>query len=228
MKKCIIFSTLLFIFLSCNTKVYTNNIESIGNTDGFTTICVATKSNKQYSRLIKEGFGLISTMKSLSTDSNFIHLCCYNPKVIKEVQILNTQEIRYPSQIFVIKHLERNIQNQENLQDHSKNIFINRMVKSIPLKINSFEGSSWLAASCLLTVEKTFIDKKLKDSKLLIFLYDNGLNVFVLFNPQTEHIVQTYACFVKNKELSNIHKEEELIHFFDEYLHISNINAQRL
>lgn len=217
---------LLCFLLSCNTKG-NKAIDAIGGSDGPTAIFATSKSHDYYSRLIKEGFELITTMKGLATDSNFFHLCCYTDKVMEEVQSLNMQDALHPSHIFAMNRLERNIQDQEKLQECSKNIFVNRMVRSIPMKINSFEGSSWLAASSLLVIDKAFIDKKLKETKLLIYQYDNGLNVFVLFTPQEDHIVQAYACLVKNKELSNFENEEELVHFFEEYLHIPNVIAER-
>ncbi len=98
--------------------------------------------------------------------------------------------------------------------------FETKVVSSIPSLINSKEGVNFLAASAILTSEKSVILEGVEKNSLAVYVYDDYC-VMISYIPYGNDVVGLNGTFVKADWLSNIKSADELNDWFKTNLNTS-------
>lgn len=154
----------------------------------------------------------------------YINYSTNNTEIIKVIDNLSSCDLNSNYTLFKVEDLRPFI--SAFLGDSITNDNITeRIYKSIPMRINSYSGSLKLAATSLLSCDDVFHYDKLKAPCLFIYSFDKFC-CMVLFMPQNESIVQSYANFIINPMLINLQTEAQIKDFFSKVLDVQGLDIE--
>lgn len=192
------------------------NMGIIGRADGKTSITVADSLS-----LAERGLALTRQMHHLASDEAYIKYCSHSEEINKRAADIARTDFSIPQKIFAISHLD-SIQNLVP-SGIPRALVTNRLLRSIPSRINAQSGSAVLATSSLLTTEDVFLYRGLTESTLYLYIYEGDCCSMVLFQPHQNHIVQANACLVIHPLLKTIRSADDVKRFFKESIQLESI-----
>lgn len=197
------------------------NTGIIGGADGKTSISVADSLP-----LAERGLALTRQIHFLASDEAYIKYCSHSEEINKRAADIARTDFSIPQKIFAISHLD-SIQNLVP-SGTSRTLLTNRLLRSIPSRINAQSGSAVLATSSLLTTEDVFLYRGLTESTLYLYIYEGDCCSIVLFQPYKDHIVQANACLVIHPLLKAIRSADDVKRFFKETIQLEAIEVKEL
>lgn len=184
-----------------------------------TTKCIKSsiKTTKRKISLKEHGILLTQQMGKLANDQEYIKICSHAKDVNNIVANIAKHKYDVPKKIFSI--------NQISFKSVDNSLIIDKLLRSIPLKINSLNGSTLLAATSLLVTEDAFFYKmRPQEPVIYLYLYEGDWHSMVIFRPVRDNIVQAYSYFVHHKMLNESKEKDDIKSFYSKILKIEGVN----
>ncbi len=211
-----------FLFMSCN-----NRHKSVTNdTDKATTMSVIENNQGADSVfLLKHGLQLTQLMQQLANDSAYIAYATQAKGIKPLIASIRKQSYSHPRKVFVIRHLQTDKKDWLSQSSRTKPLIIDRLLRTIPTRLNAQSGSNVLATTSLLFAEDVFLYQGLNEYTLYLYLYEGNCHSMVLYRPAKNNIVQASASFVIHKELDNLKTATDVKQFFAKTLNMKQVEV---
>lgn len=215
---CII--SLPFIFWACTNKPQPPT--AIGGADKATGIFVSGDGISNEETLCAKGIQLTKQLHGLANDSDYIRYLSRSPKVNEQIDRIGNKDYTHPRKTFAISNLQGNLTDLLSQSSYTKRLLIDRLIRSIPSRLNAQSGSDVLAATSLLTIDDVFFykGKAPNEYTLYLYLYEDSCHSMVLYRPGKDGIMQATANVVIHPQLDKIETADDVKYFFAQYLDI--------
>ncbi len=101
----------------------------------------------------------------------------------------------------LLKKLVAKNGNIDNLSDPLKNRLVSGVGVSIASHVNSKAGSENMVASSVFSANKVFVDKNIRESKYLLYAFEDGCSMLVSFVPREDGAVVATGTLILNQTL---------------------------
>lgn len=195
----------------------------IGGSDTITNINIYSPDTLMNQFSLKEhGIHLTLQMAQLANDREYINFCSHSENVNKIIADIAQYKYDKPKHIFSINHLLPSLNIPENLNP----LITDKLIKTIPSRLNALNNSSLLAATSLLCAESVFHYKHdLTEPIIYLFIYDCNWQSMVIFRPAQADIIQANSYFVYHKNLKNLKNDNDVQSVFSKVLKMKGVNV---
>lgn len=196
----------------------------IGGSDGPTSIYTVETPDF----LLRKGLDLIQEGRALANDSAYIRYSTSNKEIIRLIKRMASLDYKSGYKVFEISNLQVLLKSLAGAETGFNEEIMKRFYKSVPMLINSYSGSTNVAATSLLVCEEAFHYGELDDPCVYLYCFRNGVNSMVLFIPGSENITLSYATFVIHEALTDVKSADDVRSFFSKVLGVDGIAVWRV
>lgn len=203
----------LLFYLS--SLMYASAQNVIGQVDVPTTIVVSDDGDV----LLDKGRRMIDQMYSLACSKDYVEYCSVSPEVNRRVGVMADRLKSTPKSVFVMKNIGfDDLKKFSNASSDIYSLIKERMLLSLPSRLNAMSGSEVLVAASLLYVDDSFLFYGLDESVMYLYLLASDCAVIVIYRPASLWNVQAHAGIVVGDFWNDIDSVVDATRFFAEKL----------
>ena len=174
--------------------------------------------------LYEKGLEVVKKMDSMAESKEYIRFMAALPEIENTLEDIGSGDYSVPRAVYqvIITPAEIDMLLESvggDLSQLSEELLLeirNRMVASIPSRINGLAGVSSLAATTAVAAQDNFIEDTQPSYALYFYLYDEAYPAAVSFVPGGENIVTANGYFIINEDLTEVTSEEKFVEWLRE------------
>lgn len=216
MKKtiCFLLAAFIFVLSGCNST------PNSGSPD---------KSKPAANTLTDRSLELIGKVDKLAEYVGPTNIYSSNAEITEELKNIADNDYSNPKGIFVIENLDsvvlKTMLSEIEMPEDIAKMLRNRFASVVPSQITARNGDTSLAAASILNYSESFINEDLQSPVTYLYLYENGNNFMIYYNPNDEKIVNASVSIALSDELSKCTSTEEVTDFFERTLYLEGISV---
>lgn len=184
--------------------------------------CAGTTNEAPEKTLYKHGMDVVAIMAEAARTEDYTRAYTGSSDLMEIIEKVGEGDYSSPKAVYSVTVSEEAIlgmlgmENLDGFSDALKETLLSRAVGSLTTQINGYAGVNNLAASSVLTLGKSFVDKNLADDVIYIYTFENGYPVAITFTVGENGAVSAGGNFIMYEEFS-CGSLEEVQEFFSEF-----------
>lgn len=181
----------------------------------------ACGSKKEQSSLYEQGLEVVNLMNEMADSQSYVQMFTGNTQIGEVIQSNTNGDYSKPQAVYEVVLQKDNYQGllgnedtQTAMSDKLERITEKKVNASLITQMNAYGGSENLAASTICTAGISFVNSKVKEDVIYIYVYENTAPVAVVFLQEGNDIVSANGTFMFGEELMNL-TEESISRLFE-------------
>lgn len=181
----------------------------------------ACGSKKEQSSLYEQGLEVVNLMNEMADSQSYVQMFTGNTQIGEVIQSNTNGDYSKPQAVYEVVLQKDNYQGllgnedtQTAMSDKLERITEKKVNASLITQMNAYGGSENLAASTICTAGISFVNSKVKEDVIYIYVYENTAPVAVVFLQEGDDIVSANGTFMFGEELMNL-TEESISRLFE-------------
>ena len=181
----------------------------------------ACGSKKEQSSLYEQGLEVVNLMNEMADSQSYVQMFTGNTQIGEVIQSNTNGDYSKPQAVYEVVLQKDNYQGllgnedtQTAMSDKLERITEKKVNASLITQMNAYGGSENLAASTICTAGISFVNSKVKEDVIYIYVYENTAPVAVVFLQEGNDIVSANGTFMFGEELMNL-TEESISQLFE-------------
>lgn len=181
----------------------------------------ACGSKKEQSSLYEQGLEVVNLMNEMADSQSYVQMFTGNTQIGEVIQSNTNGDYSKPQAVYEVVLQKDNYQGllgnedtQTAMSDKLERITEKKVNASLITQMNAYGGSENLAASTICTAGISFVNSKVKEDVIYIYVYENTAPVAVVFLQEGDDIVSANGTFMFGEELMNL-TEESISQLFE-------------
>lgn len=182
----------------------------------------ACGGNAESVSLHDQGLEIIELMTEMVNNESYVQNFTASEEILTIVEEISNGNYDVPREVYEV-NLGDNLtgllfgenESQITMSDKLKRVMEKKAISAVVTQINAYGGATNLAASTVCTAGTSFMNDKLEQDVIYIYLYEDAKPVVVTFLSEGNGVVSANGCFLMIDETETF-GENELISLFEE------------
>lgn len=172
-------------------------------------------SKKEQISIYDRGLEIVQMLDEQAKDENYSKVFAGSDEITQLGQEIAKGDYSSPKAVYEIsfddEQLLKFVNAYEDVKDFSgnlKDMMKTRVKTSLINVINAQSGVEYVAAAGVYTANKIFVSDELNQDKIFIYMFDNTYPVSISFVKGEDNAVSANGCFIFDKDLNSMSKED--------------------